>query len=322
MFERDYYKPFDFPWAYDYFRLQQKMHWDFDEVPMSSDTKDWAVNLTNEEKDFLTNIFRFFTQAGVDVAAGYCDNFLPNYRAPELRMMMSAFANMEGTHIAAYSLLIDTVGMPESEYKAFKDYKEMVDKHEYLYKFQKDESNKEQTLKNLAVYSAFTEGLQLFASFAMLLNFQRFNKMKGMCQIVAWSVRDETLHVEGMTRLFRELHSLWEEDINVDLLESEIRVICHKMIELEDAFIDLVFKEYCLEGLDKEDMHSYIRYIANVRMKQLGYDVVYPEIDKNPIAWVDELISGHEHTNFFENRATAYAKASSSGNWEEVWNKL
>ena len=56
----------------------------------------------------------------------------------------------------------------------------------------------------MAVYSAFTEGVQLFSSFAILLNYPRHNLMKGMGQIVTWSVRDETLHVESMSRLFQE----------------------------------------------------------------------------------------------------------------------
>ena len=58
-------------------------------------------------------------------------------------------------------------------------------------------NSKEDIAKTVAVFSAF-EGLQLFASFAILLNFPRHNKLKGMGQIVTWSVRDETLHCNSM----------------------------------------------------------------------------------------------------------------------------
>ena len=122
-------------------------------------------------------------------------------------------------HIAAYSHLLDTIGMPESEYSAFMKYKEMKDKYDYMQNF--DMSSKEDIAKTVAVFSAFTEGLQLFASFAILLNFPRHNKMKGMGQIVTWSVRDETLHCNSMIRLFKafikENPEIWNEKLKKEL---------------------------------------------------------------------------------------------------------
>ena len=92
--------------------------------------------------------------------------------------------------------------MPETEYSAFMKYKEMKDKYDYMQGF--DVKSNHDIAKTIAVFSAFTEGLQLFASFAILLNFPRHNKMKGMGQIVTWSVRDETLHCNSMIRLFKD----------------------------------------------------------------------------------------------------------------------
>ena len=125
------------------------------------------------------------------------------FKPTEVLMMMSAFASMETVHIAAYSHLLDTIGMPESEYSAFLKYKEMKDKYDYMQGF--NVKSNHDIAKTIAVFSAFTEGLQLFASFAILLNFPRQNKMKGMGQIVTWSVRDETLHCNSMIRLFKNL---------------------------------------------------------------------------------------------------------------------
>src|SRR3546814_2631505 len=115
-------------------------------------------------------------------------------------MMLTAFSNMETVHIAAYSHLLDTIGMPESEYGMFLEYEEMRAKHDYLNTFGVDSD--EDIARTLAMFGGFTEGLQLFASFAMLMNFLRFNKMKGMGQIVSWSIRDESLHCEGNIKLF------------------------------------------------------------------------------------------------------------------------
>lgn len=313
--KREYYKPFEYPWAYDYWLKQQQIHWLPEEVPLHDDVKDWNQKLSGEEKNLLTNIFRFFTQADIDVAAGYHAKYIPHLGGhPELKMMMSSFANMESIHIAAYSLLLETIGMPESEYQAFADYKEMVAKHEYLHRF--GGKSKEDVIKSIAVYSAFNEGLQLFSSFVILLNFTRFNKMKGMGQIIAWSVRDESLHVEGMLKVFR---TLVEENPRVwtDDFKKEIYEIAREMVKMEDAFIDLCFKNGGVEGLTPEEVKKYIRYIADRRLLQLGLKPNW-KVKDNPLPWLDWVLGGVEHQNFFEGRATEYAKGTVEG-WETAF---
>src|SRR5919106_231528 len=197
---RKQYKPFEYPWAFEYWKRQQQIHWMPEEVPLGEDCRDWAQKLTEHERNLLTQIFRFFTQADVEVQDCYHDKYGRVFKPTEVKMMLTAFSNMETVHIAAYSHLLDTIGMPESEYSAFLQYKEMKDKHDYLSTFGDDTD--ENIAKTLAMFGVFTEGLQLFGSFAMLMNFPRFNKMKGMGQIVSWSVRDESLHCEGIIKLF------------------------------------------------------------------------------------------------------------------------
>ena len=200
--ENPVYKPFRYPWCYDAWLTQQRIHWLPEEVPLGDDVKDWKKNLTPEEKNLLTHIFRFFTQADVEVNNCYLRHYTTVFKPTEVLMMMTAFAAMETVHIAAYSHLLDTIGMPETEYSAFLQYKEMKDKYDYMQGF--DVKSKHNIAMTMAVFSAFTEGLQLFASFAILLNFPRHNKLKGMGQIVTWSVRDETLHCNSMIRIFKE----------------------------------------------------------------------------------------------------------------------
>ena len=311
---RDYYKPFDQPWMFDYYVQQNQMHWFPEDVPLHNDVKDWQ-ELNDSEKNLLTQIFRLFTQSDVDVGSGYIDKYMRIFKKPEARMMMASFANMESIHQHAYSLLLDTVGMPELEYKAFAEYEAMADKHEYINKIKVTAKDKESIAKALAVYSGFTEGLQLFSSFAILLNFPRFGKMKGLGQIITYSIRDESLHVEAMTKLFREFIKenidLWTDD-----LKKEIYQACRDMVELEDQFLNLVFKQGDIEGLTQDDMNKYIRYIADRRLLQLGLKPNY-KVSKNPLTWLDDVL-GVEHQNFFEGRATSYMKAGLRGNPEVV----
>ena len=256
-----------------------------------------------------------FTQSDVDVGSGYIDKYMRIFKKPEARMMMCSFANMESIHQHAYSLLLDTVGMPEIEYKAFAEYEEMANKHDYIKDFKPSRRDKKAIAKTLAVYSGFTEGLQLFSSFAILLNFPRFGRMKGMGQIVTYSIRDESLHVEAMTKLFREF--IQENlDIWTDDFKKELYNICREMVELEDKFLDLVFELGDMQGLTKKDMYAYNRYIADRRLLQLGLKTNFDQKD-NPLPWLDQVL-GVEHQNFFEGRATAYMKAGLRGKQDKV----
>jgi ribonucleoside-diphosphate reductase beta chain len=309
------YKPFRYPWAYEAWLTQQRLHWLPEEVPLADDVKDWNRRLTAAEKDLLTQIFRFFTQSDVEVNNCYMKHYARVFQPTEVQMMLAAFSNTETIHIAAYSHLLDTLGMPEIEYSAFLHYKEMKDKYDYLQRFGSD-SERDIAL-TLAVFGAFTEGLQLFASFAILLNFPRFGKLKGMGQIVSWSVRDETLHTQSIIRLFKtflaEHPGLWTQD-----LRQEITGACRTIVELEDAFIDLAFQMGGAEGLDGAEAKLYLRHIADRRLAQLGLEPLYG-VARNPLPWLDALMNGVEHTNFFETRATEYSRAATQGTWEEVW---
>jgi len=315
--ERTYFKPFNYPWAYEAWLKHEQSHWLHTEVPMMEDVKDWKKNLTNEEKHFLTHIFRFFTQGDIDVAGGYVNNYLPYFPQPEIRMMLLGFAAREALHVAAYSHLIETLGLPETMYNDFMEYKEMAEKHNYVMDISKQNTTKENTATHIAVFSAFTEGMQLFSSFIMLLNFPRHGKMKGMGQIVTWSIVDETQHAENMIKLFRtyieENREIWNDD-----LKSRIYTIAEKMVELEDKFIDLAFDIGEMQDLSSEDVKKYIRYICDRRLISLGLKGVF-KVKRNPLPWVEEMINAPTHTNFFENRATDYAKGSLSGDWADVW---
>jgi len=312
--ERNYYKPFDYEWAFESYGTMQKMHWLPSEVPLHEDIRDWNERLTKEEKNLINQILKFFTQGDVDIAKAYLDRYIPKFKPPEVRMMLSSFATSEANHAHAYSLLNDTLGEPSLlDFKAFQEYKEMADKHTYLFKDKGE--GVEGLVRDIACFSAFGEGLQLFASFVMLLNFQRYGRMKGMCQIVTWSIRDETHHVESMIKLFKTLikenPKVWK-----DKFKKTIYQTARDMVELEDKFIDLAFEMGGIRGLTSDEVKKYIRYIADRRLLQLSLKPNYGVKD-NPLGWLDWVLNGVEHANFFENRATEYNKGATTGT---LWN--
>lgn len=311
---REYFKPFAYPWAYDAFLASEQSHWLHTEVPMLEDINDWKNVLTESEKTFLTHLYRFFTQSDIDISGAYVNNYLPLFPQPEVRMMLCSFAAREGIHVSAYSHLIETLGMPETTYNEFFKYKEMREKHEFTQSVAGQDKNT--IAQQIAIFSAFTEGMQLFSSFVMLLNFSRFGKMKGMGQIISWSIMDESLHCESMIKLFRtfitENMTIWTDELKRDIYDA-----CRRMVELEEGFIDLCFGVSEMQGLTKEDMKQYIRYIADRRLISLGMRTEYG-VKKNPLPWI-EAILGESHTNFFEGKVTDYTKGALSGSWADVW---
>jgi ribonucleoside-diphosphate reductase beta chain len=222
-------------------------------------------------------------------------------------------------HIAAYSHLIETLGLPDAMYNQFLEYDAMKQKHEYVLDIANQNTTKQNTAKHIAVFSAFTEGMQLFSSFIMLLNFPRNGTMKGMGQIVTWSIVDETMHTESMIKLFRtyieENKEIWNDE-----LKGELYTVATRMVELEDKFIDLAFQMGEMQRLTSEDVKQYIRYIADRRLISLGLKGVF-KVKKNPLPWVEEMVNSPVHGNFFENRVTDYAKGALSGTWDDVWGK-
>lgn len=313
---RSFYKPFSFPNAFLKYQQQNQIHWLPSEVPLGDDVFDWHHKLKPEEKHLLTQLFRFFTQADVDVSEAYTFKYLNAFgHVPELRMMLLAFANMESVHMEAYSLLLETVGMDEIEYQAFTKYEAMKNKHDFLANFSVDDPF--ETARSMAVISGGVEGVQLFSSFIIMLNFPRHNLMKGMGQIITWSVRDESLHVEGLTELFRD-HIKAHKEIWNDDLKKVIYSDFEHIIDQEDLFIDLCFEMGDIKGLTPEEVKEYIRYIADRRLIGLGLRGIFKR-KHNPIPWVDEILNGIEHSNFFEARATDYSKGATTGSWDKVW---
>lgn len=307
---RKFFRPFEYPQYFEFFRKQNQAHWLPTEVPMEADISDYRFRLIPSEVALITQILRFFTQGDIEVNNNYNTELIPAFPKPEIKMMLSSFAAMESVHVWAYSYLNDSLGLPEKEYSAFLEYESMKNKYDYLKNF--EVTSVRDLAKNLAVFGGFMEGVALFASFAILMNFPRQGKLKGVGQIVTWSIRDESLHSQGVCALFRDLiaenRHLWNDDLKRELYQA-----CEDMVRLEDAFIDTCFSMGPVPGLKPEEVKQYIRYIADRRLNDLGLDARYKV--SNSLPWLDIMVNAKEHANFFENRATEYSKGAVVEDW-------
>ena len=315
--ERVVYKPFEYPEAHDFWMKQQQAHWLHTEVPMMSDVNDWKQNLSETEKNLIGSILKGFAQTET-VVNDYWSNLVTQwFRKPEIIKMAVTFASFETIHAEAYSLLNEELGLDnfsefledEATMAKIQSLMDVRDSHN-------DEVDWSARAKSLAIFSAFTEGVNLFSSFAILLSFKLRNLLKGVGQIVEWSIRDESLHSEAGCWLFRQL-MLEKPELNTPELKESIKQAALLSLKLELDFIDKVYEMGDLDGCSKYDLVSFIKYRVNTKMQDLGYESIVNGIDDASIKrmkWFDSLSAGKQHTDFFANRVTNYSKGAQ--NWD------
>jgi glutaredoxin 3 len=305
------YKPFKFAWAVEAAIDHEKIHWGEWEAKLQEDVSQWQNGkLSPTEKHHITQILKLFTQSDVAVGRNYLEYYIPKFKNNEIRAMLSSFANREFVHQRAYALLNDTLGLPEEEFSAFLEYKVMRDKVDFM----GDIDTHSHAGTALAIArSVMNEGMSLFSAFIMLLNYQRYGKMKGMCEIVEWSIRDETMHTEGMVKLFRAFCDEHSKIVNDDF-KKQIYDMFRTAVALEDKVIDNAFEMGEIEGLTAHDVKQYIRYLADRRLIQLGLKGNW-KVKENPLDWLEWVLNGASHKNFFEGTVTDYNSDGMEGDW-------
>ena len=311
---REHYKPFEYQTAFEFYKQQHQAHWLADEVPLASDLNDWKLKLNESEKNLIGNILKSFAQTETYVNDYWSTKVAVWFPKHEIKAMACAFADFESIHAEAYARLNEELGL--DDFKAFLEDEEARAKIDRLVELEGE--TLEQKALSLAIFSAFTEGVNLFSSFAVLMSFQLRNLMKGTGQIVAWSVRDESLHSKAGCWLYR---TLLEENPHLNTIEmtQAIYNACDLSVKLEYGFIDSAFEMGDIEGLTKEQLKNFIKERANQKLVELGYKPLYNDIDPDllkQMEWFGHLTSGVEHQDFFAGRVTTYSK--STADWSDL----
>ena len=320
-------KPFEYPEYYTEGWLKQaQAFWLHTEIPMQGDVKDWNEHLTKEEKNLVGNILLGFAQtecAVSDYWTTMVTNWFPKYEIKQMAMM---FGSQETIHATAYSYLNETLGL--DDFSAFLHEPAIAEKFELLtettneWKHTDLEVNAEarkEVGRSLAIFSAFSEGVSLYSSFAVLYSFQMRNLLKGIGQQMKWSIRDESLHSKMGCQLFRDMCSEFTtlKDDSKQSIEEAARLI----VELESKFIDKMFEMGELENLSSSDLKEFIKARTNIKLVELGYESIF-EYDKDAVErldWFYQLSGGVTHTDFFAVRPTDYSKAGEGENWDDMF---
>jgi ribonucleotide reductase beta subunit family protein with ferritin-like domain len=292
----------------------ERAHWGEWEAKLQQDVEQWKNGvITEKEKYFVNSILRLFTQSDVAVGSDYYDNLIPAIRNNEARNMLGSFAGREGVHQRAYALLNDTLGFGEGFYSEFLAYGEMKEKLEFMMDMKN--SSVADLAKSIAK-QVLVEGVCLFGMFAMLLNFPRMGKLMGMGDVNSWSIKDETIHVSGLSKLFRILVKEHPGVVD-DAFKRDIYDTARECVKLEDRFIELTFQQGGVDGITEGEVKQYIRSVADYRMQQIGFKAEYGVT--NPFDWLDWVVSNSAIENFFETNTTGYSKNSMVGEYNGAY---
>ncbi|XOD67320.1 MAG: ribonucleotide-diphosphate reductase subunit beta [Flavobacteriales bacterium Tduv] len=313
--ERLAFKPFQYPWAYDYWFKQQNAHWLHTEINMQSDIKDWKENLSEREKNVIGDLLKGFAQTETEVG-NYWSEMVPQwFPVPEIKMMGQTFGAFETIHAVAYAYLNDTLGL--DDFEAFLKDKATMNKLSLLMDVRHNQNDTyvlEDIARSLALFSAAAEGVQLFSAFAVLLSFRKSNRLKGIGQQMIFSIRDESLHSEAGCKLFRVL---CEE--NTELLPN-IETSIYEGIELalknEFTFIDHLFRMGDLTTISKDQLKNFMKDRANRKLIELGLSEKHQTDSylSEQMSWFYVTVSGEQQTDFFDNRETGYSKPNKDWN--------
>lgn len=321
IFERSVsYRPFKYPFLMEAVeRHAIELYWDSHQLEFSDDIKQYhskgglkTDNVSHEvNKEILTKTLNLFTQ--MDVAAGelYCQ-LLPHVGNNEVRNWFMVAAARESTHQRCYAAAVEELGFPESTWTEFMEYTQMSDKIDVMMGDETtDPSTKVGFTKTLARLF-LAEGICLFGAFASMLNLRRFGLMQGTNKVNEWSLRDEEEHVSNNIKIFlSEMKNFSKED-KLEIV-AYVKRLVRMFVEAEDKFIDLAYSIGDQEGMTSSELKQYIRYLANLRLTQCGYKPIYEEVKENPLPWMDWVLSGKKHTNFFEEKVTDYSHEGLKG---------
>ena len=325
--ERIPFKPFEYPMYYTEGWLKQaQAFWLHTEISMQGDVKDWNEVLTESEKNLVGNILLGFAQTECAVSDYWTNMVTDWFPKHEIRQMAMMFGSQETIHATAYSYLNETLGL--DDFSAFLHEPAVAEKFELLTATTNKWTHKDlatnpiarqEVGRSLAIFSAFSEGVSLYSSFAVLYSFQMRNLLKGIGQQMKWSVRDESLHSKMGCQLFRHMCDEYPELL--DECKESIIEASKLIVQLETNFIDMIFEQGDLENLKKEDLKEFIKARTNTKLQELGYEPIF-EFDKTKaekLEWFYHLTGGLTHTDFFAVRPTDYSKANEGEDWGDLF---
>ncbi|MFT4876847.1 MAG: ribonucleoside-diphosphate reductase beta chain [Bacteroidia bacterium] len=287
--------PINYPTIWEHYKRHEASFWTAEEIDLSSDLKDWA-NLNDGERHFISHILAFFAASDGIVNENLAINFMNEVQLPEARFFYGFQIMMENIHSETYALLIDTYIKDPKEknhlFHAIETVPAVQKKAEWALRWIDNGSFAERLVAFAAV-----EGIFFSGSFCSIFWLKKRGLMPGLTFSNELISRDEGLHCEFACLMYSMLET--------KLSNEDVVKIITDAVEIEKEFVSEALP-VGLIGMNADLMQSYIEFVADTWISELGYAKIYNTA--NPFDFM-EMISLQGKTNFFEKRVGDYQKA-------------
>jgi len=304
------YDVFRFP-VFD--KLNQTMlgyFWRPEEVSLQKDRADYA-EFRPEQKHIFTSNLKYQILLDSVQGRGPCTAFLPFISLPELEGAVVTWDFFETIHSRSYTHIIKNIYPDPSEIfdtilndeeiikrasSVTKNYDSFIDAaNNFIY-------NKSGTLREvkkklfLAMMNVnILEGLRFYVSFACSFAFGELKLVEGSAKIISLIARDEAQHLAISTHIIKLWAQGKDDPEMVSIIkecEDEVYQMWETCIAEEMAWADYLFKDGSIIGLNSTLLHQYSKYIANRRLKSIGYNPMFDApINNNPLPWTTHWLS-------------------------------
>jgi ribonucleoside-diphosphate reductase beta chain len=302
-----------YPQFYDMYRDAIKNTWTVEEVDLSHDIKD-IQKLDPAEQHLIKRLVAFFATGDSIVGNNLVLNLYKHINSPEARMYLSRQLYEEALHVQFYLTLLDTYledpKEREEAFSAINNIPSIKRKGEFCFKWMdsvhsldklESKEDKQKFLLNLICFAGCIEGLFFFAAFAYVYYLRSRGLLDGLAAGTNWVFRDESCHMAFAFSVIDQIRSEEPELFDDDLKKKVIQMF-DEALECEMFFAEDVLS-FGVIGLSKNDMRSYLEFVADQRLSAMGITPIYHS--KNPFDFMN-LQDVQELTNFFERRVSAY----------------
>ncbi|UKM63095.1 ribonucleotide reductase, small chain [Weizmannia phage Youna2] len=300
-----------FPWSYGLYKKFLGNFWTPFEINMQADKKDFPL-LTEEQQDTFLKIIGLLSFLD-SMQSDYSADISKHLTDSSLNALMIMLAQQEVIHNQSYSYILASVEQTkEAQDKVFEFWKHdevLINRNDFIVNGYKPQV-KHPTITDMLVsiiYDVVLEGLFFYSGFAFFYDLARHGKMVASATMINYINRDEQQHVRLFTEIFKAIKQDFPE-YDVPELKALTTAIFKKAAELETTWSHYIIGTR-FPTIDVDELAGYIRFIANVRTKQLGAEPPFLRQETNPMEWIKVYAETDlGKTDFFEQKSRAYTK--------------
>lgn len=309
-----------YPWAYAKYKRMLANFWTPFEINMSQDVKQFPLLTEREQEAFLKiiGLLALLDSIQTDYAGKVADYITDS----SINALMIMLAQQEVIHNHSYSYVLSSLVPKQKQEEVFDFWRHestLRKRNDFVtngYRAFAEQPTVENFLHSI-VYDVILEGLFFYSGFAFFYNLARNQKMVATSTMINYINRDEQLHVDLFVKIFKEVLREYPEYDTPELARF-VQETFKKAAQLEMEWADFIIGND-IDGIPIQDLHDYIKFYANVRCHQLGFERPFEGYRTNPLRWIkayEEVDLGK--SDFFEQKSRQYAKVNTDNGFDEL----